>query len=289
MPESLYIDEYSACLNAGFRVNLIDFDALVSGDIPRALGSIATKSTAQPAIYRGWMLTLAQYEALYQGLLAKGIGLMTSPGQYAHCHHFPNAYPIIENWSPRSIWLEKEGGFSPERVVHACRAFGEKPIVIKDYVKSQKHYWKEACFVPCANDSEALDKVMRRFIELQGESLAGGLVFREFVPLKELGVHPQSGMPMSREFRIFFFNRAPISILKYWDDAADPELGPPRDLFLAVAAQIDSAFFSMDVAQTVGGDWLILEIGDGQVSGFSEAVDLPLFYSKLAAGFAKRD
>jgi hypothetical protein len=30
-------------------------------------------------------------------------------------------------------------------------------------------------------------------VELQGDDLTGGLVFREFIPLRSLGQHPESG------------------------------------------------------------------------------------------------
>lgn len=281
--EELYESEYQASQSAGFRTHLIDFDALVNGDISSALRAVAHRATVQNAIYRGWMLTLGQYRRFYEGLLTKGLQLLTTPVQYAQCHHFPKAYPIIEQCTPKSVWLEKESGFDRDRIIQACQVFGDAPIVIKDYVKSQKHYWNEACYVPRANDFEALEAVVRRFIELQGEFLVGGLVFREFVPLKKLGVHPRSGMPLSREFRLFFFNNEPISIIKYWDEADDPDQAPPANEFIAMAKKLDSPFFAMDIAQTSIGDWLILEIGDGQVSGFSGEVNPPLFYSRIAS------
>jgi hypothetical protein len=37
----------------------------------------------------------------------------------------------------------------------------------------------------------------------------------------------------------------------------------------------------MDIAQKEDGDWIIVELGDGQVSGLHEGVDLQELYSKL--------
>jgi hypothetical protein len=47
------------------------------------------------------------------------------------------------------------------------------------FVKSRKHEWTDACFIPSAADRSAVERVVNRFLELQGEELAGGLVFFE--------------------------------------------------------------------------------------------------------------
>lgn len=287
--ESHFDEESKAAASAGLKTQLIDFEALAAGDITLALRSLAPLSSSKRAVYRGWMLTLKQYETLYLGLQGKGRYLITSPSQYAHCHHFPNTYSIIKDHTPKSVFLNETGAFHRDQLAHACASFGAKAIVIKDYVKSQKHYWSEACYVPRADDLDAVERVLRRFVELQGEFLVGGIVFREFVPLKKLGVHPKSKMPLSREFRIFFLNKKPISILKYWDEASDPEQAPNLERFLKIGRDIQSPFFAMDVAETEDGDWLILELGDGQVSGLSEDADLQRFYKALANGLQEEN
>lgn len=33
--------------------------------------------------------------------------------------------------------------------------FGDRPVIIKDYVKSRKHEWLGACFIPDASDTKA--------------------------------------------------------------------------------------------------------------------------------------
>ena len=92
----------------------------------------------------------------------------------------------------------------------AVAPFADSSLVVKDYVKSQKHYWQEACFIPAARDLPAVERVVRKFLELQGDDLNEGLVFREFVPLKVVGTHPKSGMPLAAEFRIFWLLGKPI-------------------------------------------------------------------------------
>ena len=42
-----------------------------------------------------------------------------------------------------------------------------------------------------------------------------------------------------------------------------------------------SRFFTMDVAKRRDGDWLIVELGDGQVAGLPEHADVDGFYKAL--------
>lgn len=94
-------------------------------------------------------------------------GWMLTPGQYAASHAALEA---------RGTQLIN----SPEQY-RTCHYLPEK------------HYWNEACFIPRASDRSAVERVVSRFLELQGQELAEGLVFREFVPLAIVGKHPQSG------------------------------------------------------------------------------------------------
>jgi hypothetical protein len=55
--------------------------------------------------------------------------------------------------------------------------------------------------------------------------------------------------------------------------------------FDELARSINSRFFSMDNARTELGEWIVIEVGDGQVTGLPETVDAAAFYTSLAAGF----
>jgi hypothetical protein len=70
--------------------------------------------------------------------------------------------------------------------------FGTHPVILKDYVKSQKHYWHEACFIPSAANEIAVSKVLQRFLELQGGQTESGLVFREYITFEPIGAHSKS-------------------------------------------------------------------------------------------------
>jgi hypothetical protein len=162
------------------------------------------------------------------------------------------------------------------------RPFGDRPVVVKDYVKSRKHEWAEACFIPSAADGAAVRRIAGRFIELQERDLVGGLVFREFIEFEPLGRHPRSGMPLTKEFRIFWLDGRPLSWFPYWDEGEYGGLAPPVDEFADLARRVRSRFFSMDVAERAVGGWLVIELGDGQVAGLPARADVRSFYEALA-------
>ncbi|MGC4087306.1 MAG: ATP-grasp domain-containing protein [Polyangiaceae bacterium] len=234
------------------------------------------------ALYRGWMLSPSQYERLYSTLAARDIRLLNDAAAYRACHYLPDSYAYIEHYTAASVWTPLSGQPNFDAIARLLHSFGDKPLIVKDYVKSQKHYWSEACFIPRADDPREVQRVVERFLELQGDDLAEGLVFREFLPLKRIGVHPQSGMPLSAEFRIFWLDGEPLLSHRYW-----AELGPfdsplPIEDLRAIAAQIPSRFFTMDVAFLESGELTIVELGDGQVSGLPSAALAPEFYRRLA-------
>ena len=108
-----------------------------------------------------------------------------------------------------------------------------------------------------------------------------GLVFREFEEFEPLGTHAQSGMPLTREYRLFFLDGEPILSAEYWDESEYPPTSIPMDQFRELARLIPSRFFTMDVARRRDGAWRIIELGDGQVAGLPERSDPRAFYRAI--------
>jgi len=161
---------------------------------------------------------------------------------------------------------------------------GARPIVIKDFVKSRKHEWDSACYIPSTADDEAVERVVRRFLELQGDDLNEGLVFREFVALEPLAIHAKSGMPLTKEWRVFFLNGMPILTAEYWETGDYGNSTPPLAPYVELAQHVRSRFFTMDIARQTNGDWTVIELGDGQVAGLPERADVVAFYRALQQG-----
>jgi hypothetical protein len=282
-PDESYRREAIAATDAGFGVDLIRIERLVDdADANGAIRSVRLAQGNETAFYRGWMLSPAQYSSLYSSLRARDITLVNTPEQYRHCHYLPHWYSTLEGQTPRSIWLHASELHEPGRLAAALAPFEASPLIVKDYVKSRKHDWAEACFIPAANDFAAVERVVHRFIELQGDALAEGLVFREFVALRSAGSHPKSGMPLAQEYRLFFLDGRCLTVAEYWESTeyGGAEL-VPIDHFTALASRIASRFFTMDVALTHDGRWIVVELGDGQVAELPARVDAALFYRNL--------
>jgi hypothetical protein len=108
------------------------------------------------------------------------------------------------------------------------------------------------------------------------------LVFREYVEFEPVGIHPRSGMPLTEEYRVFWLDGKPVFWAPYWAEGDYPISPPPIERFAGVAAAVRSRFFTMDLARRRDGDWMIVELGDGQVSGLPRESDAACFYETLA-------
>ncbi len=281
MVEPAYETEYLAAKANGLDTALISHEALVDEEnLRKAIALVKSAPEKELAIYRGWMMPVEAYEKLYDGLLAKNIELVNTPEAYANGHLFPESYPLIKAQTPKSIIIP-EYDMHHEKVLKAALSLLDGAAIVKDYVKSLKHYWEEACYIPDITNWEHASRVINRFIELQGSSLQGGLVLREYVSLRMIADHSQSGMPLAEEYRVFFLRRTPILIIPYWGEGTyDSSLSLPDEL-LSIGQSIESNFFTMDVARLEDGGWIIMELGDGQVAGLPERTNINDFYKLL--------
>lgn len=277
--DEAYRAEATAAAEVGLEHVLIDYEAIANdGQSDRAVRRVPAQDEVTTGMYRGWMLTPPQYGLLYDALAAKGIHLLNDEDAYRHCHYLPESYSVIEECTPKSVWMTLDGDIDMDAIMQLIRPFGSKPLVVKDFVKSRKHEWEEACFIPSASDRNAVERVVSRFVELQDDDLNEGLVFREFVEFEPLTEHSKSGMPLTVEFRIFFLDGKPVYWTKYWEEGEYDDSRPPIEQFQQYADNVKSRFFTMDVAKSKNGDWLIVELGDGQVAGLPEHADPREFY-----------
>jgi hypothetical protein len=283
-PDEAFSAEFNAAALAGLHSGLISYEILVNDRDPvQAVCRIQNCRPEELGVYRGWMLRPEEYARLYVTLIDRGIRLINTPEQYRHCHYLPESCTIIEGFTPQSVWLEKATGFGLEGIMETLRPLGDKPVIVKDFVKSQKHYWNEACYIPSAANREAVERVVNRFLDLQGDSLNESLVFREFIEFEPVGVHSRSGMPLSRELRVFVLDGEPLFSTRYWEEGDYDDTLPAVDSFRDVMRAVRSRFFTMDVAKRLTGAWMIVELGDGQVSGLPETADVSGFYDALRA------
>jgi hypothetical protein len=270
-----FSSEFAGAREAGFSPILIDHDELDQRISPAA--ALGKTRIDEPGIgvYRGWMLRSEAYAALFNALFERGVRLLTSPKEYAACHHAPGAYSLLKNWMASMTWVPLPDIDDQAKVRASLAKFGSSAVILKDYVKSQAAgYWSQACYIPDASDQDHVGRVVNRFRELQGRGLVGGLVFKAYIPLQPTGAR-------AYEYRAFFVGGRVVGC---WprSDLARELAPPPAELMAQVAVKVPSPFASADFGVDQSGRWWLLEVGDGQVSGLPEPEAASPVFAALA-------
>ena len=175
-PDPAYAAEVDAADRLGLSRALVDFEALVDESNPaRVVRAVPVQPEPVLGLYRGWMLRPEHYTSLYRALLERSVRLINDPEAYVHCHYLPESYERIAQWTPRTVWLPVSPGSSipsRETLRMLLAPFDTSPFIVKDYVKSRKHEWLAACYIPSAADMDGVETVVRRFLELQADDVA---------------------------------------------------------------------------------------------------------------------
>lgn len=236
-------------------------------DLENGKSSLYNDEISGLTIYRGWMMKPEMYKRFYSLLDEKGIVLINSPEEYEKYHTLPGWYHEFRDCIAESVW-ETDGSIS---AIMEKGAVLEGGYIVKDYVKSRKHEWYDACYIPNIRDKANAEKVIANFVERQGDSLVGGIVLRKYEKLRQIGFHDRSGMPISEEYRVFNFAGKIHIMDNYWEKDREVKLSEEELRWLdGIAAKIRSNFVTIDLARREDGTLIIMELGDGQVSGLQE-------------------
>ncbi|WP_037900242.1 ATP-grasp domain-containing protein [Streptomyces sp. NRRL S-350] len=296
----------------GGEHHLVDHDALLAGQAEEAVRRVP--QAGGPLWYRGWMLPSARYAEFAAALADRGGNLLTSAPGYATAHELPGWYGVFEGATPVSAWIPSDGPSAPrpeELAAAVARLGGRGPAIVKDYVKSRKHEWHEACYVPELADLAAVGRVVERFVELQGEFLAGGVVLRRYEEFERAGggaedpagtseanggsgadgaepadtdgddAHGAVGRPV--EARVWWLDGHPVLVGPHPDAphrTVEPDLTDVRSLVRTLGCR----FITTDLANRADGSgWRVVEVGDGQVSDLPRGIDPSGLLSSLIA------
>ncbi|WP_196443421.1 ATP-grasp domain-containing protein [Planomonospora sp. ID67723] len=252
--------EALAVRDRGGRLALIDHDALVAGRAGEAVARVP--DGFGPVWYRGWMLRSAQYAALEKALRAKGCRLLTGAGGYRRAHELPGWLHCFWELTPRTAVVPMAPGERAprgQRLARLAGGLGETGFVVKDYVKSRKHEWLQACYAP---DLDTLERVVARFVELQGEDLTGGLVIRQFEHFT------------GAQVRVWWVDGEAVFAGPH-PDGPDDVVEQPEivDDVREAVQNLGIRFVTTDLARRADGAWRVIEVGDGQVSDWPSAAD----------------
>ena len=112
-------------------------------------------------------------------------------------------------------------------------------------------------------------------------------VVREFVELRRVPCDVAIKIPPSFEFRTFWWHKQLVGAGPYWSQAARYAWTErEREECLVIARQaaerIDCPFLVVDMAQTMDGEWIVIECNDGQESGFAGVPAVAMWSTVLA-------
>lgn len=162
-----------------------------------------------------------------------------------------------------------------------------RQFVLKGETNSRKYDWKTHMF---AANKEAAGVV---YSNLMKDSLISSqsIYIREYVPLMTLRIDA-TGLPITEEYRFFILYGQIVSAGFYWSSHAElldePEfshINPkqvPQEFLADICERVKdyANFVVVDVARTVKGQWIVIELNDGQQSGLSEC-DPKVLYSNM--------
>jgi hypothetical protein len=218
---------------------------------------------------------LPYYAELEADIQHNGSQLINSHRQHGWIADLGSWYQDFEAITPKT-WF---------RLEHLSE---DGPFVLKGATNSKKFQWNTHMF---AQNKQEAGKVYSRLTQ---DGLVGDqdIYIRKYVPLRKLE-EGLNGLPISEEYRLFFLDRQLVAGGFYWlshvDDFSRATLGSltpenvPESFLEAIRGCLGTSarFVVVDVARTETGEWTVIELNDGQMSGLS-CIDPDYFYSRLS-------
>lgn len=254
--------EYEAAIKAGFDVMLFDYSSWFES---RKL-VLNRNSDCDLILYRGWMMKPELYCEFEKQLKNVGYHLVVECNAYKRLHEFVHVYPIIRDDTAPMMKFPLHTRID---VKFLQDTFGR--FMVKDYVKSVKGSDFPVYFDSSITQSE-FDGWMEKFYEYRGDLLTGGIYIKKYLVLKKYDGH-------TNEYRAFYYRNELMILLKSSNQIIE-HCKPPVEL-IEKYKMLDSPFFTIDFAELKDGSWTVIECGDGQVSGITDASQSELFYELL--------
>ena len=170
---------------------------------------------------------------------------------------------MIRESTPRSEWFDEP---PPAEVIEASFDW---PIFVKGGRQTSRHNVELAIIASRQAYGEAVEKI-RCDPMLHWQEF----VVREFVPLTRVGDHVTGKIPASFEYRTFWWRGTCVAEGRYYPQARPYKWDrAQRTEALALARQaakrVDVTFLVVDLALSETGRWIIVELNDGQESGYA--------------------
>lgn len=254
--------EYIAAKKAGFGVMLFDYSFWFES---KKL-VLNQNVDCDLVLYRGWMMKPELYCKFEKQLKNLGYYLIVDFSSYKRLHEFVIVYPIIRNDTAPIMKFPLHTRIDVEFIKSTFGRF-----MVKDYVKSVKESDFPVYFDSTITQAE-FDGWMEKFYQYRGDLLTGGICIKKYLDLKKYDGY-------TNEYRAFYYHNE-LMILMKSSNQSDACCNPPFELIHKYKI-LDSPFFTLDFAQLEDDSWIIIESGDGQVSGITDSSQTETFYRML--------
>lgn len=223
---------------------------------------------------------LPHYSELVRDLSYVDAGLINTYEQHLYVADLARWYEDLKESTPKT-WFRLED--LPDDI---------GPVVLKGQTNSKKFQWRTAMYASNKRDAIQVYLRLREDFFLQDQ----GIYIREFVPLRNY-FSCITGLPVTKEYRFFVLNKEILAGGYYWSNHVDElenagifhsDQDVPREFLEKIVSIVGDKcmFYVLDVGQLDNGEWVVIELNDGQQSGLSE-VDPDKLYRNLKLGLSR--
>lgn len=201
------------------------------------------------------------YKELEEDVTILGSKLLNSYREHRYVADLKNYYEDLKHFTPQT-WFKME--HVPDN---------EGPFVLKGETNSRKDKFSTHMF---ARDKQEAIQVMMRLMD---DSLIGQqeIYIRKFMEFESFGTG-MAELPIINEYRVFVLDGKILSKGFYWSshmdiatDIVNSDSIPVEFLNSVIdIVKNNIRFFVIDVARLKNGNWMVIELNDGQQAGLSE-------------------
>lgn len=205
---------------------------------------------------------IADYPAMYAALQDYGFDLINTPAQHQLASELEHWYPLIAEFTPKSLV------FDQVPTADEVLAHFDLPVFIKGNRQTAQHN-------PALAIAHTHHDLARILAAYQRNSILHWqkLVCREYVALQKLEQQVPDKVPLSFEFRTFWWKGELVGAGHYWSQFVDYTWAPDQQaeaLSIAhtVAQRLAVPFLVIDLALTANQRWIVIECNDAQEAGY---------------------
>ena len=269
LPDEVFEAEYEVVKSLGIPVAFYDQESL---NFDNKVKIFNLDKEVDSYIYRGWMLAENEYKKIENSLESRGTLLSITTEEYLKSHSFENWYYAFEDFTFPSVIINDPT--NKAEIEHAISALSSEKFFVKDFVKSIAD--PDASI---ANTPDDLHITIKNYLRERESYLMGKIVVREFIELNQ----------NIAEIRTWWVNGALCLITSHpnFTDKSIPDISEVEFYLETLKPHVSDfgeLFVSIDIAKTMTGEWVIVEVGNGQVSGLPGNVtteELTLLFTAL--------